>query len=71
MTTKRLLSLRGGERGRIKWYLNQGGRPYVVCLFMGGGQRKKPFIKPFGTGDEESFKDLFKNHFVEGGYHAQ
>lgn len=30
---------------------------------MGGRQ---PFIKRFGTGDEESFKDLFKNHFVEG-----
>lgn len=34
---------------------------------MGGRQRIKPFIKRFGTGDEESFKDLFKNHFVEGG----
>lgn len=49
--------------------MNQGGLrgPYVVFLFMGGRQRIKPFIKRFGTGDEESFKDLFKNHFVEGG----
>ena len=48
-----------------------GRGPYVVFLFMGGGQGIKPFITPFGTGDEESFKDLFKDHFVEGGYHAQ
>lgn len=40
----------------------------VVFLFMGGGQGIKPFITP---GDEESFKDLFKDHFLEGGSHAQ
>lgn len=32
--------------------LNTGSaRPYVVFLFMGGGQGIKPFITPFGTGD--------------------
>lgn len=56
-----------------EWYLNQGGlrRPYVVFLFMGGGQGIKQFITSSGTGDEESFKDFFKDHFVEGGYPAQ
>lgn len=42
---------------------------YVVCFFMGGGQRKKLFIKFFGIGDEELFKDFFKNYFVGGGYY--
>ncbi|KAK4342630.1 hypothetical protein RND71_038446 [Anisodus tanguticus] len=31
---------------------------------------KKAIIKPFGTGDEELFKDLFNNHFAEGSLKA-
>lgn len=62
-----VLFLNGATRGKAQLStLPQKGAAFFAPKY----QLHHQGLAPFGIEDEESFKDLFKNHFVEDGYFA-